>query len=203
MPAQVIEAAADPDEWFARFYDARRIGVLEADLRAELREWQPLVDQTLAAFRRDEHPLVLVSGLAILDDVIVRAEPRPTMKVALHVDEASWGNAHRLVLSSSLQTAAARLRPAGNGNHWTVEGRDAPSGWTREDALKVLHMLGTAAALLPRRLERAVHSLDSVVTMVDADIASVFASSMPEVTSRHAPANVTLAPIPGDVEPTP
>ena len=163
MPLQVLEAAADPDEWFARFYDPLRLGVLEVFLHRELTEWQPLVDQTLAAFRRGEHPIVLVGGLAILDSVMARATMRRDVALKalaaspLTMTESDWGLSQRHVLAWSLDAAVARLRPSGSpegARHWTLEGRDSPAGWTREDALKVLNAVGTAAALLPEQLHR-------------------------------------------------
>ena len=179
-PFQVVEAAADPDDWMARFYDPMRVGVLELHLRSELLEWQPLVDQILGAFRRDEHSLVLVGGLAILESVMARSgSRRDELKGrVLEIDDEDWLSAQRYVFASSLEIAAERLRPSGDGGrHWTVEGRDSPSGWTREDALKVLNAIGTATTLLPARLTpRPAISLAPPLVI-------------------RAPARVTLAPV--------
>ncbi len=173
LPLQVLEAVDDPEEWFARYYDTLRLGVLEVLLHEELAEWQPLVDQMLAAFRRSEHAMVLCSGLAILESVMataaggarpgLAADTSPRRERALRglagrtldLSETDWGSTHRHVLGWSLDAAVTRLRPSGDGGrHWTIEGRDSPSGWTREDAMKVLNALGTAATLLPQRLSR-------------------------------------------------
>ena len=161
LPSHVLEAEHDPDDAWPRFYDMLRFGVLEVYLQRELIEWQPLVDQTLAAFRRGEHSIVLVGGMAILESVRARAVLRRAP--ALHtlstapppVTESEWGGAQLHFLACSLDAAVERLRPTGeNAHHWTVEGRDSPAGWTREDAMKVLNAVGTAAALLPQHLAR-------------------------------------------------
>jgi hypothetical protein len=179
LPFQVVEAASDPDEWMTRFYDPMRVGVLELHLRTELVEWQPLMDQIINAFRREEHPLVLVGGLAILESVLARAQWRRDQDVKgkdLQIEDEDWKNSLKFVLASSVEIATERLRPSGDGGrHWTVEGRDSPGGWTREDALKILNALGTASLLLPQRLAKPT---------VLAPLA------------RPVPTNVTLAPMP-------
>ena len=71
----------------------------------------------------------------------------------LDIDDDDWLTSQRYVFASSLEIAMERLRPAGDSaRHWTVEGRDSPAGWTREDALKVLNAIGTATVFLPDRL---------------------------------------------------
>lgn len=186
LPFQVVDAATDPDDWMTRFYDPARVGVLELHLRTELIEWQPLMDQIINAFRRDEHPLVLVGGLAILESVLARAQSRRDQDVKgkdLAIDDEDWQSSLKFVLASSVEIATERLRPSGDaGRHWTVEGRDSPAGWTREDALKVLNALGTASLLLPQR-----RGAEPAVFAPLAPLAPL---------ARHVPTNVTLAPLP-------
>lgn len=106
----------DPDEWMARFYDPMRVAVLELHLRTELVEWQPLMDQIINAFRRDEHPLVLVGGLAILESVLARAQFRRDQELKgrdLTIEDEDWKSSLKFVLASSVEIATERLRPSG------------------------------------------------------------------------------------------
>ncbi len=160
------------DSAFVEFYTAdsgRMYERISTDLQCwPLRQWQALVDQVDAAYRRGDYAIVVPSALVLLEGVVMRAELGNTdvrEAVRSRVQEyqgnvAYWGAAWE-ALSCFVEGLYGRVDFAGAepptiNRHWILHGRSSAQ-WSQADCLRVLQACVVFArldALFPRSNKR-------------------------------------------------
>jgi hypothetical protein len=168
------------DAVFVRLYSEKGGGEFDAlgtELlrNPELQRWNPLIEQCLGAYLREEHLLVVPSLLTAYEGALASVVDQPhemrpkdlakreLSEAEANIERVPWVSieAFTRVIFQSAEFAAQR--PNLLNRHWVLHGRDAPS-WSQADSLRLfqaLHTLGSAR--LSKREDRLEWIRDPVL----------------------------------------
>lgn len=138
-----------------------------------LERWAPLIKESHASFEAVGHLVVIPALLTVVEGGVAQLGQRLERKADIvrvvretrnsygedRLTYAMWNSVYWFVDSLFKSSSFGRDRPSTLNRHWILHGRDLPE-WSRADALRLFHALGTLVNLNHRvekkRLSREV-----------------------------------------------
>jgi DNA-binding phage protein len=129
---------------------------------ARLKDWQLLVTQCLENYEKGNHVICIPALLSVLEGVVARPEGISFMRVEERIayfrdkidtakpeslDRATWTSMNIFFELLYQKGDFAVAPPLKLNRNWILHGRDLPSSWRQQDALRLFHALATLCTL--------------------------------------------------------